>query len=364
MMRLFPLPLITFFRISQTNGGISFSKLLHILPWMVKHILFEPLRIMEYLIYERKIQQYKFDSDPIFILGYYRSGTTYLQRLFIQDKNLGYQNVFQSALPEITLGFEYLLTPILSLISNLLRIKNDFHKIPFTWDFPGEEDVALTGLTFKESVNWGNLFPNAYFDFYEKFAWSESDDAAKWTNNYCYWLKKLSIRNKGKRLILKSPPNTARIGILLNLFPNAKFVCIHRDPFQVYTSNQRFWRILNQFYSLQSISEEDVNRIILKSFNRTMNGYHQLKVKIPGNNLFEITYEALANDPYHRFKVIYEQLDVGDFNQIDHQVQNFVKSTRSYPSITYEHSKEEQKMIKENWDCHIKYWEKLRSENR
>jgi len=364
MMRLYPLPLITFFRISQTNGGIAFSKLHHILPWMVKHILFEPLRIMEYFFYERKIQEHKIASDPIFILGYYRSGTTYLQRLFIQDKNLGYQNVFQSALPELTLGFERLLIPVLSLISNLLRIKNDFHKIPFTWDFPGEEDVALTGLTFEESVNWGNLFPNSYFDFYEKFAWSESEYLAKWTNNYCYWLKKLSIRNKGKRLVLKSPPNTARIGILLNLFPNAKFVCIHRDPFQVYSSNQRFWRILDKYYSLQSISEENINGIILKSFNRTMNGYHQMKEKIPENNLFEITYESLAQDPYNRFKEIYQQLNVGDFKQIDHRVRNFVESTRSYPSITYKHSKDEQKIIRENWDPHIKFWKRLRLDNR
>lgn len=37
-----------------------------------------------------------------------------------------------------------------------------------------------------------------------------------------------------KPLLIKSPVHTARIGLLLDMFPRARFVYIHRHPLQVW----------------------------------------------------------------------------------------------------------------------------------
>jgi len=37
----------------------------------------------------------------------------------------------------------------------------------------------------------------------------------------------------GARLLLKSPVHTSRVGLLLQLFPQAQFVYLHRDPLTV-----------------------------------------------------------------------------------------------------------------------------------
>lgn len=328
------------------------------MPWVIKFILFEPLRIIEFLRYNTQLSHYKIKEDPIFILGYYRSGTTYLQRLFIQDRKLGYQSVFHTSLPELMLCFEGMLKPILSFITRTLKIQNKFHKIPFEWDFPGEEDVALISLGMKDTANWGNIFPKHLSEYYRKYVYFNIEEKIKlkWENNYLYWIKKLSLKNNGKRLVLKSPPNTARIQVLLKMFPNAKFVCIKRNPYNVYSSSKRFWDLVIKLYALQTISEREVRNIIVESFAEIMDRYETNKHLIPKDNLVEITYEGLSEDPCHVFKNIYHSLGLGDFNLLSQEVEVFINTFKNYQSESYTISAEDKILLEEKWSYHIENW--------
>jgi len=52
-----------------------------------------------------------------------------------------------------------------------------------------------------------------------------------------YFIRKVQLfRGTEKRLLLKSPVHTARIKLLLKLFPDAQFVYIHRNPYDVFRS--------------------------------------------------------------------------------------------------------------------------------
>lgn len=57
--------------------------------------------------------------------------------------------------------------------------------------------------------------------------------------------KKITLKNKltkgekaakDLRLLIKSPVHTARVKLLLELFPDAQFIYIHRHPFDVFKS--------------------------------------------------------------------------------------------------------------------------------
>lgn len=358
------IPLIRFIKIVRKSGGIDASKIHHLSLWIIKLILFEPLRIIEAVLFNSRIRKHQISKDPIFILGYYRTGTTFLQRLFSQNKQLGYQTIFHSALPELSMAFGWLLKPLLHFITRLFHFKNNFHKVTFTWDFPGEEDVAMAGFTFYETPNWGNLFPKHFNNYYEAYAWSPEGEptSVQWKKNYMFWLKKLSLLNNGKQLVLKSPPNTARIETLLELFPNARFVCIHRNPKQVYMSCKLFWRITETHYALQTIPQKAINRLILDSFNCTMQCYHSLKHKIPKGNLFEITHESLAANPFERFKSLYTEMAIEGFDGIEETIRCFVQKTRNYPFTNYELPIEEQQQVETEWAFHIQYWEQLQKQ--
>ncbi len=50
-------------------------------------------------------------------------------------------------------------------------------------------------------------------------------------------LRKLTVRHGSeKRLVIKSPVHTARVALLLKLFPDAQFIYIHRNPYEVFQS--------------------------------------------------------------------------------------------------------------------------------
>lgn len=106
MNRIFPLPLYTFLKLTLQNGGISFSGLKNTPPWILKTVLFEPLRWIELALHNKKTSQHRIEMDPLFVLGYYRSGTSYLHQCLVQDDRIGYHTNFQMVLPEVMLTSE------------------------------------------------------------------------------------------------------------------------------------------------------------------------------------------------------------------------------------------------------------------
>ena len=65
---------------------------------------------------------------------------------------------------------------------------------------------------------------------YFSFEQAPARDRARWIECFELMLRKLTLRAGGERmrLLLKSPAHTARVSLLLQLFPDAQFVYIHR----------------------------------------------------------------------------------------------------------------------------------------
>ena len=121
------------------------------------------------------------------------------------------------------------------------------------------------------ALQWGYLFPQKINHYLEKYVLFENiscDEIQDWKNSYLYLLKKLSIANKSRQLVLKNPPNTARIKMLLSLFPNAKFIYIHRNPFEVYASNKRLWEVIRDIYMLGRARYVNFSNIILDTYSK------------------------------------------------------------------------------------------------
>ena len=71
-------------------------------------------------------------------------------------------------------------------------------------------------------------------EFYYRFVTMEGvgrNAIKEWKEKYIYFLKKVAYYHKGKRLVLKNPANTARIKLLFEMFPEAKFIHIYRNPY-------------------------------------------------------------------------------------------------------------------------------------
>ena len=359
MNQLFPLPIYTFLKIAIENGGVSAKGLKNIPPWLIKTILFEPLRWIELATQNKKIRQHTIQKDPVFILGFYRSGTSHLHHFLTQDDRLGFHSVFQMVLPEIMLSCEKWLAPLLQSASRLFKIQDTVHRIPLDWQFPGEEDATMTTSLNPRGAQWGYFFPKMMNEQFQKYVLLENipeSELAAWKQDFVFLLKKISLANQNKQLVLKSPPNTARIKILLSLYPNAKFIFIHRNPYEVYLSNKKFWKVTQSVYAIGGTRSIDVNSIILNTYSKIMHRYLMEKDLVPEGQLIELPYDDLIQKPMESMRKIYETIHLDDFDYCEEKMRSFVESQKSFVRLKHEMPAEERKLVTEIFEPFIRYW--------
>jgi hypothetical protein len=359
MNRLFPLPIYTFLKIVFENGGVTPRRIKNLPPWLIKTILFEPWRWIELAMYNKKIGQHRITKHPLFILGFYRSGTSYLHQLFAKDDRLGYHSNFQMVLPEIMLSSEKILLPVFEFICRSFNLKDSVHRVPLSFRFPGEEDAAMTTSVNPRGAQWGYFFPNMMNQQFQKYVLFENiaeSEFELWKQEYVFLLNKISLANPNKQIVLKSPPNTARIKILLSLFPNAKFIFIHRNPYEVYVSNKRFWKVTQNVYALGRTKLGNVNSIILETYSKMMHRYLLEKDLVPDGQLFEIPYEDLIQKPLESMRKIYQTIHLDDFDYCENKMKSFVERQKSFVRLEHEIPADERIAVTEKFEPFIRYW--------
>lgn len=359
MNRIFPLPLYIFLRLAIQNGGISFRGLKNTPPWILKTVVFEPLRWIELALYNKKISKHRIEKDPIFVLGYYRSGTSYLHQCLVQDDRFGYHTNFQMVLPEVMLTTEKALVPVFEFICRVFNITDSVHRVPLSFRFPGEEDAAMTTYLDPRGAQWGYFFPKMMDDQFQKYVLLENISEAEleaWKQSFIYLIKKISLANNQKQLVLKSPPNTARIKQLLSMFPKAKFIFIHRNPYEVYASNKRFWGVVQKVYALQSSKSVDVNSIILDTYSQMMNRYLQEKDLVPPGQLTEVAYDDFVQNPVETLRNAYSALHLDDFVYCEQKMKAFTGTQKEFVQIKHGLPESELKIVAEKLEPFIRSW--------
>lgn len=358
MNKLFPLPAYTFLKTAYRSGGIAFRGLRNVPPWYLKTVVFEPLRWIE-LTKNKKIQQHTLAQDPIFILGFYRSGTSFMHQFLTQDHRLGYHTNYQMILPEIMLTTEKVLSPILEFFCRTFNLHDPIHRIQMSFVYPGEEDATMTTALNPRGAQLGYFFPKIMMEQFQKYVLfegiSEADQQA-WVEDFTFLIRKISLANQGKQLILKSPPNTARIKLLLSLYPKAKFILMHRNPYKVYASNQRFWEVTNRIYAVGNTKTVDNNEIILETYARIMDRYLAEKDLIPEGQLIEVPYAELMADPLEKMRTLYQTLDLDDFSFIEPKMKAYLDSQKSFKPLKHTLPDQDRKAVETRWRRFIDHW--------
>src|SRR5687768_6319878 len=97
------------------------------------------------------------------------------------------------------------------------------------WDRPQEDEFALCALGVPSPYWVLGFFDRRQCPEYLDFGGLPPGALARWKEAFVHVVKLMTFRH-GKRLILKSPTHTARVGVLSEMFPRARFIHIVRDP--------------------------------------------------------------------------------------------------------------------------------------
>lgn len=338
MKHLIPFrPLFALLIILIQYKGIHWRQIGALVPWIVKGILLEPFRLLE-AVYVLAFSSRKRTVAPVFILGYYRSGTTWLQQLMATDTDFKTPTIFRTILPELFCVFEPVLKPVASTITRLLKSENPYHRLPFSWDFPGEEDVAINTLSYLCDFNRIFQYPSHGEKILQQhFKEKDSTLLENWKSAHLYYTSKLVLCNRGKRLLLKSPPNTGRIAMLKEIYPDARFIYIKRNPSECITSNKRLWEI-NRPFSFEKYKEEDVEDLLISMYKVFEENYQSQKKLLNENDLVEINYSEFIKAPEETIQRIYRQLGLDDSSDKKAARQKLIEERKTYPRLVHEES--------------------------
>ena len=253
---------------------------------------------------------------PVFVLGHYRSGTTFLHGLLISDPALAAPTRFQAYNPATFPATEGWLRPIVDLFMLPRRAQ--------------EDEIALLNLSMHSPyMDW--CFPRSRDGFgrFNTFEHATPAERAEWSAAMGRFARMLTMR-RGRRLVLKSPPHTGRIKILLETFPDARFVHIRRDPYAVYASTVGLLQAIRPVFRLQLGPRAVETAAVLRTYSTMYDAYFADRELIPPGRLVEVAYEDLERDPIGQLRSIYDGLDLGDFEAARPAFEAFLGSTAGY----------------------------------
>jgi len=357
--RIVNFPLIEATRRLIAGGGISFIGLSKLLVYYLRMILSLPLSFLQYLIFERKIRRTVITKSPVFILGHYRSGTTYLQKLLIGGDHYGYLTNYDALFANSNLLMGRRMQGVFQKVISMFRIKNPFFndRLVLLYE-PTEEDDYLMNRISAYSAYWGLLFPKKWREWLNCSAqMSVPEYLQGWKKEYIKTLKYITFKSRGKQLVLKSPPNTERVRFLLEMFPDAKFIFMYRNPYQMYYSIRNMWKVaILGYYSVQKITEKELDDIVFDHFDYLTERYLQDKSLIPPGNLIEISYEDLMRTPYDIVHQIYSELGLPGFEKIADDLKLQIANEKSYMPFQFSYSDETFRMIEARWGKYLRLW--------
>ncbi len=291
---------------------------------------------------------------PVFVLGHYRSGTTLLQNLLSVDHRLGSLSTFQAYNP-FTFG---VFGPIGKRLSgSLMPQRRIVDSMPMGPNEPVEDELALLMITGM-SPYFGFMFSRRaeQFEKYLTFRDVPGDEVERWQAGFVWFMKRMTLAH-GKPMVLKSPPHTARIKLLLEMFPDARFVHIHRDPYKVFQSSRHLYEVMADMIGLQRSHSENLDERILRHYRDMYDAFFEQKSLIPQGRFYDIRFTDLARDPMRQMERLYEALDLNGFEPIRQPLAKYVTSLKNYRKNEYSPLKAETRQkVAQAWRRNFEAW--------
>lgn len=286
--------------------------------------------LLEKVIFSRRVASANVSTPPVFILGHWRSGTTLLHNILSQDtKNFCFPNTYQVLNPSTFLTTEKVMAPLFDLFSDSVRPMDN---VEMGMKMPQEDEFAPM-LETLYSVYLSMAFPsrNDYFQRYLSFDEVEASEREEWKEAFMHFSKKLILKHDSNQSILyKTPSHTARIKLLLEMFPDAKFIHLSRNPYQVIRSSQNFFDKAVWKYYLQKPNLKELDNQIISRYNDTYDAYFKYRDLIPEGNLISLRFEEFEVNPKAYIKKIYEQFNIPNYLGVKVDLHRYIDSLKNY----------------------------------
>ena len=269
-----------------------------------------------------------------------------------QDPGASYVTTYHTVFTNF-LHSQGLLKPFMKIIMPSKRPSDNVKLAP---GYPQEEEFALSNMT-EEAFYHFFYFPSETNNLFSRIV--QFDDAkakSVFEQNYDKLLVKAQRNTGDGRLVIKNPVNTGRLRFFADRYPGAKFINIHRNPFIVFLSTKKFFWELFPTLWFESITEEEMDEMILDLYVRFNSAYLDQVKDVESARLFDISFDDFEQDPISHLKEIYDYLAIPGFDEAKGSFESYLSSLGTYRKNTYKISQELADKIEKRWSPIYKTW--------
>ena len=287
---------------------------------------------LEQLRFGKALDEMKINPTPIFILGHWRTGTTHMHNMLGRDPNNTFSTLYQVLFPDsfLTTG-EW--GP--KVLSRAVPEKRSYGNVTQNLFESAEDDIALMKMTGGLSFYGAIMFPDraAEYEKYIDFLEATPAERRRFKESLVLLIKKIMLATGGKRVVVKSCPHSARIRMILDVFPDAKFIHIHRHPARAFRSmvhmrKQVDWENFFHLPKQEFLDQRWDHTATIGS--RLYTRLIEDRKLIPEGNLVEIAYKDLVGNELTVLRSIYQQLQFPDWDQFERVITPYLESIRGY----------------------------------
>jgi hypothetical protein len=302
--------------------------------------------------YKKVLKSVKTPEDPIFIIGHWRTGSTFLHQLMHLDPGLSAPSLFEVAVPDSFLVSHPYYRPI---FKNVVSEHRPMDQVKIGMDEPQEDEYAIYRITNYSPLE-NLVFPKSQAFFLNQstqFLPDDENELDRWKKEIQGFYKKIFFRH-GKRIVSKNPFNSFRTSILYDMFPGARFIHIVRNPFDVVPSTIHMWTILGEQNSLNTHWTRPGFSEVVDFLKKLAETVETDQKKLPAGKLVEIRFEDLEKSPVDVLKKVYAKLELPFTSDFEDNINKFLHQNASFKKNTFTLTAEEKSVISQQLENQLK----------
>lgn len=261
------------------------------------------LRIEQAILEAPEILDTKLPA-PIFLIGWMRTGTTFVHRLMAQDPETRTMPYWESMYPAPPRnGKDDRAEQLTRVLKQLESISPNYEAIHPMGAHEPEECVALFTNVFR------TLQYNVQYRVPGYVEWLQAQDPHIAYKQYRQQLQLVQYhRPHGVRFALKDPTHSVFVETIIEMFPDARFVFTHRDPAKTISSLCSLYAYTRALFSddvdPQALGPELMSSYLPRSLERAV----ELVDGMPAGRVAHVRHVDVRRDPIGTMSTAYRHL--------------------------------------------------------
>jgi hypothetical protein len=341
------MPLGPLMRMTLRNGGIGLQPryLLRFALLLQGAVWSSLLAARENKAYAARLAAAEAPRDPIIIISHWRTGSTLLHQLLSRDPQFIAPTYLQCCYPGSFLGAEKILTAVMRRLMQKQRPMDNVLVDPAA---PQEEDFALFRMTGRSAVE-RLIFPRPGQRFLldDPLFLAAPGEPPIQERALLAFVKKIGMRQPGRRIVLKNPLSAVCIESLARLFPQSQFIHIYRDPRAVIPSTMHLWRVLLRDNALRGPLKEPTLDETITVFDTVMHRIDAALATLPPQRQCAVRFEDFELNPKAELGALYAGCGFAWTAETEAGVNAFMAAHAGYRKNAYTLSGADRRIIEE-----------------